>query len=175
MRKLCLSSVVWMFHHSAFLPLYQRPPNIFSTGWTTLMHFPSKLYHAKYMGLVGNQKFISFSFCVCVHFFFLLSFFFHPSFGCKYRMSFYKLLHQVYEYVDKNHHSWYVNSLRVEWEWTDTRKISFCQLWVLEVQFARRVMAREDTCNEIWSPVFVFLHENEQNVRSEQQQRNESV
>lgn len=51
--------------------------------------------------------------CVCA-FFFLLSFFFHPSFGCKYRMSFYKLLHQVYEYVDKNHHSWYVNSLRVE-------------------------------------------------------------
>lgn len=51
----------------------------------------------------------------------------------------------------------------------------FRQLWVLEVQFARRVIACEDTCNEIWSPVFVFLHENEQNVRPEQQQWNESV
>lgn len=51
----------------------------------------------------------------------------------------------------------------------------FCQLWVLEVEFARRGTACEDTCNEIQSPGFVFLHENEQNVRSEQQQRSESV
>lgn len=25
----------------------------------------------------------------------------------------------------------------------------FCQLWVLEVRFSRRVIACEDTCNEI--------------------------
>lgn len=36
----------------------------------------------------------------------------------------------------------------------------------VEVQFAKKVIARDDTCNEIWSPVFVFLHENEQNVRT---------
>lgn len=49
-------------------------------------------------------------------------------------------------------------------EWADIRKIFFFgQLWVLEVEFARRGIACEDTCNEIQSPGFVFLHENEQN------------
>lgn len=39
---------------------------------------------------------------------------------------------------------------------------------MLEVGFARRGIACENTCNEMQSPGFVFLHENEQNVSSEQ-------
>lgn len=55
----------------------------------------------------------------------------------------------------------------MEWEWTDTREMFLCQLGVLEAHSARRGIAREDPCNEIRSPVFVFLHENKQSGRSE--------